>query len=252
MVGLILLLSYPLFLLLATGFMARNRAAATSLRSMARWLLAIVLAYAATTGLTFVAFFFAGNIYGQFANEFGYMGSLYWIQFWSETVGLAVALLIISVILLALDWLRRRNRTGQAAEASDESTRRTTRVFTFTFLITLILAALLLLEPFQDYVLHHQQVYATTHNRGLDPRDWFPFSWEWPGIFLYELAFWVWSFVAFFLMPLVLAQIFSLRRIWRKLQRLERMAHTGFAAIAALLSIFMLTFGGYILYWLAD
>lgn len=253
MVGLILLLSYPVFLIVAMVFVAYKGVATTSADSIARWLLAISLAYAATFGLTVAAHIFGGPIYTYSYETLGYMGSLYWVRFWKESLGIALVLLIVSLILFGRSRLRHPFKKGAVTEeVSDVSLKQTAWMFTSIYVVTILLVLFLLIGPYSDAAANSAKVYAATHDRGLDPRDWFPFSWEWPGIFLYEVAFWVWSFTAFFLLPLVAAQVLTLKRIWQKLQGFERIVLTGSATSAALLSMFMLTLGGSILYWLAD
>lgn len=244
----VILFSYPLFLAVAIIFTARKYSATTPLYGIARWLLAIALAYGVTFGLMFVFFLLGGGYYDS-----DYMISLYFVRLVKEASGLASLLLVVGLVLLGIDRLRNPKRGKTHSEADIYATlTRTSWTFTFLFAIALLLAVIFLIEPYFDAQANADRVYAATHNYGLDPRDWFPFSWEWPGILLYQIAFWVWSFIAFFLLPLVAAQAFTLKRIWRKLQRSERILHAGSAATAGLLSVFMLTFGGFILYWLAD
>ena len=255
MVGLILLLSYPVFLIVAMVFVARRDIATTATGGIARWLLAIALAFGVTFGLALIAFFFNRHIYSynyQY-QTLDYVVNLYSGAFWRESLVIALLLLIVGLMLLGLDRLRQPRRKELITEiASEETLVRTSWAFTWIFAVTLFLAMFLLINPYFDAQANAARVYAATHDRGLDPRDWFPFSWEWPGIFLYEVAFWVWSFTAFFLLPIVAAQANTLKHIWRNLKAFERIVHVGSATTATLLSIFMLTVGGFILYWLRD
>ena len=253
MVGLVLLISYPVFQVFAIFFVARRDIATTAAGGIARWLLAIAFAYGATFGLILLAIFLKQNIYADYYENLGYIASLYWARFLSESIGIALALLIVGLLLLGIGKLHQRRKKGSDTDLiSNASLKQTAWAFTFIFVVTILLALSLLIGPHSDAAANSARVYATTHNQGLDPRDWFPFSWEWPGIFLYEMAFWVWSFTAFFLLPLVAAQGYTLKHTWQKLQASERIVHTGSATSAALLSMFMLTVGSLILYWLAD
>ena len=255
MVGLVLLLSYPVFLVLAIFFVARRDIATTPAGGIARWLLAIPLAFGGSFGLALIAFSFNRHIYSYNDNyeTFDYVVILYSGAFWRESIVIALLLLIVGLMLLVLDRLRQPSTKESVSEnTGDTSLVQTAWAFTSIFAVTILLAMFLLIIPYFDAQANAARVYAATHNRGLDPRDWFPFSWEWPGIFLYEVAFWVWSFTAFFVLPIVAAQAHTLKRIWRKLKAFERTVHVGSATTATLFSIFMLTVGGFILYWLRD
>jgi hypothetical protein len=253
MFGLAPLVSYALFVLVAVTVIAHKRTAASPLRSTARWLIGIAAAYGVTFGLTLATFLLDQSIIVGLYSGLSYIGSLYWVSFYNQGAGLALVLLTLGLVFIGFDWLRGRStREGLRQEIGDISISRTAWGFTLLFTVNFLLAVFLLIEPYLDAALNASRVYAATQNHGLDPRDWFPFSLEGSGLLLYELAFWVWSFTAFLLLPLIAAQAVTLRGIWRKLQGRERFLHKGLAASAALLSIFTLSIGGNILYWLAD
>lgn len=253
MMGLILPLSYPLFLVVGIMTVLRKSVAPTVLSGIGHWFLAIGLAYVATFIITLAAVVLNPDIYVSDFYRLDNISQLHVSRFWSESIGIAVILLIFGVVLPIVDRLRRRGTKELAIDKiSTLSLDGMAWVFTLLFIVTFLLWLFLLMGPYFDAQANADQVYAETHNRGLDPRDWFPFSWQWPGIILYHAAFWVWSFIAFFLPPLFIAHLITIKRIWQRIQRFERIAHLGSVATASLMLFFIWTIGGWIVYWLAD
>src|SRR5438552_13492352 len=99
---------------------------------------------------------------------------------------------------------------AQAVSAGSQRTntvaRKTMFVLTLVFGINFVLSFLLLFTPYVAYRLFSEEVYARTHNFGLDPRDWWPFAWQGFGRFLYDASFVVWLFAACAALPLLVAQ----------------------------------------------
>ena len=126
------------------------------------------------------------------------------------------------------------------------------------YLITAILAAnlplciMLLIEPFLRAQALMDQVYAATHNSGLDPRDWAPYAWTGLGNFLYNISFFVLLSQICFITPLAVSQIHTFR-ISRETQSPgERITHLAFVGATALLLFVVQIIGCGIMTWLED
>lgn len=120
------------------------------------------------------------------------------------------------------------------------------------FVANLLLCTLLLLWPYFYNRPHGEELYSVTHSFGLDPREWWPFAGEGIGLFLYNMVYLVWFFAAFLTIPFIIAQVIILWRNWWALHTAEKFVHCAFAGISAFLSLFMLTIGQAILYYMLD
>src|SRR4026208_2374788 len=98
------------------------------------------------------------------------------------------------------------------------------RVCTLVLIISMLLAGVLLVVPYFSYEALVDEVYHTTHCC-LDPRAWWPFSYEGFGLFLYQISFYVWYLVVCLFLPIMLGQLFALKSARAFLGRLERKLH---------------------------
>jgi hypothetical protein len=240
---------YPILLFVFVLLFTRRNKQLRPLQWVARWLFAIAFAYAMTLGLAIATLSLGYFPY----DEFQAFTDDYYFMFMSEGIGLALFIALMGFMVFAVDRLQRsRKRTSSAEELNDGSFKRIAWLLTVLLAINLVFVIFLLIEPYIDFRLNSQAVYHATHNRGLDPRDWFPFAWEGLGGLNYELAFWVWSFGAFFLIPITIVQVSMVKRIWARLQHVERIGHVLSVATSMLAAVFILTIGRSILYWLLD
>lgn len=238
--------TYPIFLLVFLFPLAHRYKQISPLRLVALWLLMIALAYAATMALIMMSVLFLRH----FPEDS--LTTLYYHQFLSEGIGLALVFLVAGIGLLVFQRIRQQTNPDPLHDETRDLRMKSGRALTFLLAATLVLVAFLVIEPYIDSALNAQRVYQETRNFGLDPRNWFPFSFRDVGLFVYDMSFWLWTFAAFFLAPLTVLLLFVLRPVWPHLERRNKVVHGTFIVSSLVMSVFMLTLGTRILYWLLD
>jgi hypothetical protein len=123
---------------------------------------------------------------------------------------------------------------------------------TLILLSSFVLSILLLFAPYFQYNALGAQVYANTHSTGLDPRDWFPYSWEGFGLLLYNLWPWVLLFTISGVLPLVIAQIYRIHRHWHYITAKERWFYSSSTTAAMGQFLLLLVVGQGMIPWLID
>jgi hypothetical protein len=126
------------------------------------------------------------------------------------------------------------------AQNTARSSRTWTWILSGVFAVNFVLSIPLLFWPYFYNQPHGEEVYSITHYTGLDPRNWWPFDWQGPGLIAYYAALILWPVAAFGIVAPILIQVGHLRALWAELSAVERAVHGGLVAIATIQCLLLL------------